>query len=134
MSRIQERHHRCNRTGSLKLDNCRSSITPATRSISANGMLQQLTTNPGSPHQTSKIVRLGLLRKPVAFRKPIAIPLCNAKCGAFLQVEDRCNNLRLRNSETDSVPLGTRDHNFRGCDSRYSRLSRELLKIRSEME
>ncbi len=53
--------------------------------------------NLGSPHQTSKIVRLGLLRKPVAFRKPIAIPLCNAKCGAFLQVEDRCNNLRFRN-------------------------------------
>jgi hypothetical protein len=49
----------------------------------------------GRPDQTSKIVRLGLLRKPVAFRRPIAISLCNAKCGAFLQVEDRCHNLRL---------------------------------------
>jgi len=38
----------------------------------------------GSPHKTSKIVRLGLLRKPIAFRKPIAIPLCNAKYGVFL--------------------------------------------------
>jgi hypothetical protein len=49
-------------------------------------------------HQTSKIVRLGLLRKPIAFRKPIAIPLCNAKYGAFLTLEQRCNNLRLRNA------------------------------------
>ena len=45
----------------------------------------------GHHTKRQKIVRLGLLRKPVAFRKPIAIPLCNAKCGALLQVEDRCN-------------------------------------------
>jgi hypothetical protein len=51
----------------------------------------------GSPHQTTKIVRLGLLQKPIAFRKAIAIPLCIAKYGAFLQVEDRCNNVRFRN-------------------------------------
>ena len=48
----------------------------------------------GSPYQKSKIVRLGLLRKPIAFRKPIAIRICNAKYGAFLQLEDRCSNLR----------------------------------------
>jgi hypothetical protein len=45
----------------------------------------------------AKIVRLGLLRKPIAFRKPIAIPLSNAKYGAFLKLEHRCNNLPLRN-------------------------------------
>jgi len=37
----------------------------------------------GSLHQTSKIVRLGLLRKPIAIRKPSAIPLCNTKCELF---------------------------------------------------
>jgi hypothetical protein len=45
-----------------------------------------------------KIVRLGLLPKPIAFRNPIAIPLCNAKYGAFLKLEHRCNNLPLRNA------------------------------------
>jgi hypothetical protein len=43
---------------------------------------------------------LGLLRKPVALRKPIAIPLCNAKYGVFLRLESLCNNLRLRNAQT----------------------------------
>ncbi|MCU1223470.1 MAG: hypothetical protein JWQ42_1563 [Edaphobacter sp.] len=37
----------------------------------------------GSPHQKSKIVRLGLLRQPIAFRKAIAIPLCDPKYGFF---------------------------------------------------
>ena len=31
----------------------------------------------GTRDQTSKIVRLGLLRKPLAFRNPIAIPFGN---------------------------------------------------------
>ena len=51
----------------------------------------------GHHTKSKKIVRLGLLRKPIAFRKPIAIPLCNAKYGAFLKLEHVCNNLRLRN-------------------------------------
>jgi site-specific recombinase XerD len=37
----------------------------------------------GSLHQTSKIVRLGTLRKPIANGKTSAIHFCNAKCWFF---------------------------------------------------
>jgi hypothetical protein len=46
--------------------------------------------NMGSLHQTSKIVRLGLLRKPVAIPKPSAIHFCNTP------VFDTPNHLGLR--------------------------------------
>jgi hypothetical protein len=68
------------------------------RGCHAEATVQCEYVHPGSPHQKSKIVRLGLLRKPIAFRNPIAIRICNAKYGAFLQVEDRCSNLGFRNS------------------------------------
>jgi hypothetical protein len=74
------------------------------------------------------------LQKGIANDLFNATRLCNPNGGDFGRLINWCRNDRLRNSETDSVPLGTRHHNFRGCDSRYSLLSRELLKIRSEME
>ena len=45
--------------------------------------LLHLKTTLGSLHQTSKIVRLRLLRKPVAIPKPSAIHFCNAKYRLF---------------------------------------------------
>jgi hypothetical protein len=42
----------------------------------------------GSLHQTSKIVRLDSLQKPIAFRKPTAIPLCNADFQGFGQMQE----------------------------------------------
>jgi hypothetical protein len=79
-------------------------------------------TNKGSLHQTSKIVRLDSLQKPIAFRKPTAIPLCNADFQAFGQMKELLHKPSFAQSEKTAF-RSPHHPNFRERDylSRFTR-------------